>query len=95
MNLFLGVFGLKKEKLGGDQAGAVILDRTGDEDHPLLEQARIDVVGALAAGGLLDHHRHQRVHIDVAWVVHQPQPFEWDQPNIGCVGALSIAHVCA
>ncbi len=34
---------------------------TGDaeEDDPVLEQARVDVVGALAPAGLLDHHRDQ------------------------------------
>ena len=33
--------------------------RPGDEDDALLQQARIDVVGALAAVGLLDHHRDE------------------------------------
>mgnify|MGYP003694626441 CR=1 FL=1 len=30
------------------------------------KQTRIDVVGALAAGGLFDHHRHKRVHVEIA-----------------------------
>ena len=30
-----------------------------DEDDVVLEEARVDVVRALAAGRLLDHHRHQ------------------------------------
>ena len=37
------------------------LSSTGpiEEDDPLLEHARIDVVGALAPGGLLHHHGHE------------------------------------
>ena len=71
MDFLLGIFGLKKQKLSGHQAGAVILDRTGDEDQPFLEQARIDVVGALAPGGLLDHHRHQGVVVELGRVGHK------------------------
>ena len=54
------------DALGGQKTGAIILDRAGDEDQPLLEQARIDVEGALAAGGLLDHHGHQGVVVEFA-----------------------------
>ena len=71
MDFLLGVFGLKEQKLGGEQAGAVILDRAGDEDQPLLQQARIDVEGALAAGGLLDHHRHQGVVVEFGRIGHR------------------------
>ena len=31
-----------------------------DEDDVVLEEARVDVVGALAAGRLLDDHRDER-----------------------------------
>ena len=48
----------------------VVLDRPGDEDDALLQQPRIDVVGALAAVGLLDDHRHEQVHIGVDRVSH-------------------------
>ena len=65
VDFLLGVFGLKKQQLGGDQAGAVILDRAGDENHPLLQEAGIDVKSALAPGGLFDHHRHQSVLVDI------------------------------
>jgi len=47
---------IREQQLGHDQVGHVVLDRADDEDHPLLEEARVDVVGAFAAGGLLDHH---------------------------------------
>jgi hypothetical protein len=72
----LGVFGLKKQQLGGQKAGAVILDRTGDEDQPFLEQARIDVEGALAAGGLFDHHRHQGVVVEFRRIGHEAAPLD-------------------
>ena len=64
-DLFLRVLGLEEEKLRRDQRGDVVLDRAGDEDDALLEQARIDVVGALAAVGLLDHHGNERVNVDI------------------------------
>ncbi len=71
MNFFLGVLGLKKQKLGSQKAGAEVLNRTSDEDNPLLQKTRIYVIGALAAGGLFDHHRNQRVHVNVARVGHR------------------------
>jgi hypothetical protein len=35
----------------------MILDRAGQKDDPLLEEPRINVIGALAAVGLLDNLR--------------------------------------
>jgi hypothetical protein len=35
--------------------GDVVVDRRADEDDSILQQARVDVVDALAATGLLDH----------------------------------------
>src|SRR5260370_12845964 len=46
------------------------MHRADQKDDPLLQQARIDVVGALAAVGLLDHHRHQVVHVCFGMVGH-------------------------
>src|SRR3546814_18755702 len=40
------------------------------EDDALLQQARIDVVGALAPAGLLDHHGNQRVHDRFRQIIH-------------------------
>src|SRR3546814_11121452 len=34
----------------------IFVDGADEEDHPLLEQARVDVVGAFATAGLFDHH---------------------------------------
>ena len=50
------------QQLGDDQVGDVVGDRRAEEDDPLAEQARVDVERALAARGLLDHHRDQRAH---------------------------------
>ncbi|MNJ69020.1 hypothetical protein D3C77_653250 [compost metagenome] len=59
MDILVGVLGFQEQQLGNHQVGHVVLDLADQEDHPLLEQAGIDVVGALATSGLLDHHRHQ------------------------------------
>ena len=47
---------------GDDQVRDLVVDRRAEEDDPLVEQARVDVERALAARGLLDHHRDQRAH---------------------------------
>ena len=42
------------------------------------EQARIDVIGPLAAVGQLDHHGHQRIQVDIGEVIHPTFPgFYW------------------
>ncbi len=69
-DFLLGVLGLQEEKLGDDQRRHVVLDRTGDEDQALLEQPRVDVVGALAPVGLLDHHGDE-LHVGIDWVFHR------------------------
>ena len=48
----------------------MVFDRARDEDDALLQEARIDVIGPLAAVGLLDHHGHQGVQIDMAQIFH-------------------------
>src|SRR6185312_17203034 len=37
----------------------IVINRGADEDNVVAQQARIDVIGALAARGLLHHHRDQ------------------------------------
>ena len=51
-----GIFGFQKQQLGDDQVGDLVIDRRSQEDDVLFQQARIDIVGALAARRLLDHH---------------------------------------
>src|SRR5258708_32688891 len=41
-------FRLEEKELRDDQVGRDLVDRTDEEYHPFLEQARVDVVGALA-----------------------------------------------
>jgi hypothetical protein len=45
------------EQLGDDQVRDLVVDGGSEEDDSLIEQARVDVEGALAARRLLDHHR--------------------------------------
>ena len=48
------VLALQEEQLGDDQVRHHIVDRGAQEDDAVLEQARVDVIGTLAAAGLLD-----------------------------------------
>ena len=57
VDVLLRVLGLEEQQLGDDQVGDVVVDRRAEEDDAVLEQARVDVVGALAAAGLLDDDR--------------------------------------
>ncbi|MNC52087.1 hypothetical protein D3C75_1014120 [compost metagenome] len=59
MDILVRVLGLEEQHLGHHQVGHVVLDLADQKDHPLLEQARVDVVGTLAARRLLDHHGYQ------------------------------------
>jgi hypothetical protein len=56
VDVLVRVLGFQEQELGHHQVGHLVLDRADQEDHAFLEQARVDVVGALATGGLLDHH---------------------------------------
>ena len=58
-DVLLRVLGLEEQELGDDEVGDVVLDRVAEEDDPLAQQARVDVVGALAAAGGFDDHRHE------------------------------------
>ena len=69
-NFFLRVLGLEKQKLHADRCRHVVLDRTGDEDDALLQQARRQVVAALAARRLFDHHGPERVRHGVDRIAH-------------------------
>ena len=45
------------QQLGDDQVRDLVVDRSAEEHDAFCEQARVDVERALAARGLLDHHR--------------------------------------
>src|SRR5208337_2745062 len=59
LNVFFRVFGLQEEHLGSGEVGDVVVNGRADKDDVFLEQAGIDIVGALAAAGLFDHHWNQ------------------------------------
>ena len=64
-DVLVRVLRLQEQQLGADQRADLVVDRPGQEDDPLLQQAGVDVEGALAPGGLLHHHRHQIVGVDL------------------------------
>src|SRR5437763_10729256 len=70
VDLFLRIVVLEKDQLRDHYLGHHVLDRTGDEHDAFLEQSRIDVVGALAAIGLFDHHRDEIVHVGIDGISH-------------------------
>ena len=53
---------LQMQELGDHEVRDLVVHGGPEEDDALGEQARVDVEGALAARGLLDHHRDQRAH---------------------------------
>lgn len=63
-DIFRRVLARQKEQLRNDQRCDVIIDRRTDEDDPLFEEPRVNVVGSLAAAGLLDDDRDELT----AWV---------------------------
>jgi hypothetical protein len=44
------------QELRDHEVGDLVVDGLAEEDDPLVEQPRVDVVLALAAGGALDDH---------------------------------------
>src|SRR5262249_58819621 len=53
-DVLLRIFGFEEEELRHDQVRDVVGDRGAEEDYPVAQEPRVDVVGALAATGLLD-----------------------------------------
>ena len=60
-DVFLGVFGGEEEELGDYKIGDVVVDAAAEEDDAFLEEARVDVIGALAHVRLLDDHRDKHL----------------------------------
>ena len=58
-DVLLRVLGLEEQQLGDDQVRQVVLDRVTEEDDPLAEQARVDVVRAFPTTGGFDDHRDE------------------------------------
>jgi hypothetical protein len=53
-DVLVGVDRLQVQQLGDDQVGDLVVDRLAEEHDALVEQARVDVVLALAPGAALD-----------------------------------------
>ena len=62
-DVLVGILRFQVDQLGDDEVGDLVVDRRAEEDDALVEQARIDVERALAAGGLLDDHGDQWTHV--------------------------------
>src|SRR5690554_408835 len=59
VDIFVRVFGFQEQQLGNHKVRHVIFNRANQENHPLLEQTRINVEGTLSTCRLLNYHRHQ------------------------------------
>src|SRR3546814_7210820 len=59
MDILVRVFRFKEQQLRRNQVGHVVFNGPDQENDALLEQTRIDVIGKLATGKLLDNHRDQ------------------------------------
>ncbi len=64
-HVLVRILGFEEQQLGADQARHVVVHRADNEDDPLLQQAGVDIECPLAAIGLLDHHRHQQIVVDL------------------------------
>ncbi len=62
---FSGILRCEEQQLRGHQVGHVVVNRRADENDVILQQARINIVGALAAVGLLDHHGNERCRVRI------------------------------
>ena len=78
MDALVGVVRLEVEQLGHYQVGRLVLERADQKNDPLREQARVNIVSALAPGRRFDHHRY---------VIQRPSGFTW-------LAALKIHHGC-
>jgi hypothetical protein len=50
------------QQLRHDQIGDLIIDRSAQEDDPLVEETAVDVERALPTGGLLNNHWYEWAH---------------------------------
>jgi hypothetical protein len=61
VDVLFGIGHLQKEQLGNDQVRHHVIDRGSQENDAINQQAGINIVTALAASGLLDHHRDKEI----------------------------------
>src|SRR5437773_1197114 len=58
-DLLFGVLGLQEQQLRHHEVGDLVVDRSADEDDPVLQQPGVDVERALTPTGVLDDHRDE------------------------------------
>ena len=58
---FFGIAHLQEQQLRDDEVGDHVVHGRAQEDDAVHQQPRVNVIAALAAAGLLDHHRHQEI----------------------------------
>ncbi len=68
-DFLLRVFSLEEKQLRADERGHLVFHRSGEENDAFLEKTGKYVVGAFAAIGLLNDHRHQS-HGGINWIFH-------------------------
>ena len=59
MDVLVRILRFEEQHLRDDEVGRRLVDGPDQEHDAFLQQARVDVVRALAASALLDHHRDQ------------------------------------
>jgi hypothetical protein len=63
-NVLVGVLGFEEQQLRDDQVGDFVVDPSAEEDHAVLEKARVDVIRAFAATAFFDDHGNEAAHVD-------------------------------
>ena len=58
-DVLIRIFRFKKQQLGQNDIGYIVVNWANEKDYPFLEQTGIDVIGTFTASALLDNHRHQ------------------------------------
>ena len=59
LDVLFRIFLRQKQHLRDDQVGDVVVYRRANKDDIVAEQTGVNVIGSLAAPGLLDYHRNQ------------------------------------
>ena len=70
-----GVFRLQVQKLGHHKAGHAVMHGSVDENDPLFQEPRKNIIGTFPAVGLFNHHGHE-VHIGIDRIFHKCAPFK-------------------
>src|SRR5713226_4908309 len=86
LNVLFRIFSLKKQHLRGGQIGNVVINRRANKNDVFLEEPGVNVVGALTAAGLFDHHGYE----SCPAIFRFFEVFHWDD-GPGPVGVIRSA----